>query len=97
MRYLIGVVLALGFLLIGIVILGAGFEMISAKGVTEDALAASVIGGLLSLVGVTIFFAARGAHRKRKAGKKADPTEAGATIMGMAMVSDAFDDLGGDD
>ena len=97
MRYFIGIVLALGFLLVGIVILGAGFEMISTKGATEDAMAALIIGGLLSLVGTMIFFAGRGAHHKRKAGKKADPTEAGATIMGMAMVSDAFDAAGFDE
>lgn len=97
MRFFIGIVLALGFLLTGIVILGAGFEMMSSKGATEDAMAALIIGGLLSLIGITIFFAARGAHRKRKAGQKADPSEAGATIMGMAMVSDAFDDVDFDD
>ncbi|WP_139280627.1 hypothetical protein [Shimia gijangensis] len=97
MRYFIGIVLSLGFLLFGVVILGAGIETIDAKGMTEDAIAAPVFGGGLSLIGVVIFFAARGAHKKRKAGQKADYGEAGATILGMSMVSDSFDDDGGFD
>lgn len=92
MRFVIGVVLSLGFLLFGLLILGAGFDTLSAKGMTEDAIAALVIGGLLSVVGIIIFFVALGARKKRKAGKKANYDEAGATIVGMSMVSDSFDD-----
>lgn len=92
MRFLIGLVISLGFLLVGFVILGAGLETISAKGMTEDAIAALVIGGGLTVVGAVVFWAANGARRKRKAGQKADYTDASATVLGMTMVSDSFDD-----
>lgn len=92
MRFLLGLILSLGFLLFGLVTLGAGLEIMGAKGVTDDAIAALLVGGLLSIVGVIIFVISNKARKRRKAGKKADYSEASATILGMSMVSDSFDD-----
>ena len=97
MRFFLGLVLSLGFLFFGLFILVAGFEVVSTRGMTDDAIASFVVGGLFMLIGIIIFFAARGASKRRKAGEKADYGKAGATIVGMSMVSDSLDDDFGDD
>ena len=93
MRFVIGLVLAFGFLLGGLVPIAGGFDMMT-HGVTgDDVLAAFFIGGMLELIGVLILYAVIKARGRRK---QSDEGMAGGTTMGL-MIASSLDDAGADD
>ncbi len=92
MRAVIAYVIALGFIVAGVVIGGGGVRHGIATGNNEDLAAGAIIGGLLSFIGIGIVFAAR-----RSAKRRAE-IDAGL-ISGVAMahmLNDPGDDGGAD-
>jgi len=94
MRTFIGMVLALAFLLPGLAVIGAGFEMLGQTGKEEDMFAAFIMGGLLALVGIIIFFIVRGARKNRIS--DTDPTAFITTVTAMHLGNDFDGDSGSD-
>ena len=84
MRYFIGIVLALGFLIPGLMIIGAGVGIYADPAKWEDAMAAFVIGGALCFIGIVIYIVARKAHRDRYR-TKGDPSVMIATMAAMSL------------
>lgn len=95
MRFIIGLIIALGFILGGLVPFAGGFSMMS-RGVTgDDVLAAFFIGGMLELIGVLILFAVFRTRHNRHGDK--DDLTAGimmATIMSSTLNDDSPADSG---
>ncbi len=77
-RRVVANILAVCFILAGLVFGGAGIKFGIAKNSSSDVAAGAVVGGLLVLIGFIIYFAAR------KAAKRAAETDRGA-LAGVTM------------
>lgn len=93
MRFFLGLLVALGFIVGGAIPLAGGFSMISRSISGDEVMAAFFIAGMLELIGVGILIAVF-KSRKRRAG--IDAAALSGTITGMALGSDPdySDDFG---
>lgn len=93
MRFFLGIVISLGFIVGGVVPIVGGFSMMSRQVTGDDVLFAFTLGGLLMLIGVVMFWAVLRARRKRR------DIDAGAltgTATGMMLGSGDVDDFSDD-
>ncbi len=88
-RRVVANMLALCFIVAGLVFGGAGIKFGIAENSSSDVTAGAVVGGLLLLIGIIIYFAAR------KAAKRAAEVDSGA-LAGVTMAHMTNMDDGGD-
>ena len=92
MRFFIGMILALGFLLAGVIVFFVAVRLALEQGLVDDTYAALFVSGMLMLIGV-VFLSAVVRSRKKRASIDAAQISAVTTAHMLNLNDDYGDDF----